>query len=446
MDFNEKPLLEKSMSYALDSVEEAEIMIHENISTPVGFEAEKLKEIETRETWGLGVRIIKNGRIGISSTSNPDQFMTAIDRAIELSEYGPKAHFKLPSKTTYEEVKTYDPQIETILLEQMADYGREIIAKVKPISKETLFDAGIQKSLSTFALLNSNDVFFSSNKSSFSSWLSGTLIRGTDMLFVSESFRGNSPKWDVHSLISEIERQLSWGEAIVDSPSGKLPVLFLPRAVVSVLLSPFMSGINGKSVLHGSSPLGDKLETKIFDDRITIHDNPMLDLKPPSRFADDEGIKTKDRYLVENGTLKTILYDLQTAGQSGKQSTGNASRGLGSMPGVSNSYITISPGNASFEMLLTELQNGIIVEQLIGMGQGNTLGGDAGGNILLGYRVKDGKVVGRIKDTMLNCNIYDALSNIIAIGSNSKELGGSMSIPAILCKDISVSPKINQEK
>ena len=113
------------------------------------------------------------------------------------------------------------------------------------------------------------------------------------------------------------------------------------------------------------------------------------------------------------------------------------------MPGVSNSYITVSPGNASFDMLLAELQNGIIVEQLIGMGQGNTLGGDAGGNILLGYRVKDGKIVGRIKDTMLNCNIYDALSNIIAIGSNSKELGGSMSIPAILCKDISVSPKIN---
>ena len=75
------------------------------------------------------------------------------------------------------------------------------------------------------------------------------------------------------------------------------------------------------------------------------------------------------------------------------------------------------------------------------MGQGNTLGGDAGGNILLGYRVKNGNIEGRVKDTMLNCNIYEALNNLNEIGSESEEIGGSLLSPPIQCNNISISPR-----
>ena len=49
MDANDKNLLEMTLDYAAKTSEEAEILLYQNISTPVGFEAEKLKDIETRE-------------------------------------------------------------------------------------------------------------------------------------------------------------------------------------------------------------------------------------------------------------------------------------------------------------------------------------------------------------------------------------------------------------
>jgi len=441
MDANDKNLLEMTLDYAAKTSEEAEILMYQNISTPVGFEAEKLKDIETRESWGIGVRVIKDGRIGISSTNNPTNYQLVVDRAKDLAKFGPEAHFSFPASQNFSALNTLDPSVETVPIKTMIESGNTMIEQVKQGKKDVLFDAGLQKSTSQFGLMNSNGLAFSYNKSSFSSWLSGTLIRGTDMLFVSERKRSVGPDWDFGQLISGVERQLDWSKKTVDSPSGNIPVLFMPRAVISILLSPFLSGINGKSVLHGSSPLAEKIGTQIFDERISIYDDPWLDNKLTARFADDEGVATVPRHLVKNGTLETSLYDLQTGGQSGKGSTGNASRGLGSMPSVSSSYLTVAEGNSSMETLLNKIDDGILVEQLIGMGQGNTLGGDAGGNILLGYRVKNGAIEGRVKDTMLNCNIYEALNNLNEIGSESEEIGGSLLSPPILCDNISISPR-----
>ena len=115
------------------------------------------------------------------------------------------------------------------------------------------------------------------------------------------------------------------------------------------------------------------------------------------------------------------------------------------MPGAGTTYLTIEPGDASFEDMLRTMGDGVIVERLIGMGQGNVLGGDAGGNILLGYRVQGGEVIGRVKDTMLHCNIYDILKDIMAIGAETTELGGSLSTPAILCNGVSIAPKTDSD-
>ena len=70
MDRNDKDLLEIALDYAAKTCEEAEILLYQNISTPVGFEAEKLKDIETRESWGSGLRLFKDGRMGFSSINH----------------------------------------------------------------------------------------------------------------------------------------------------------------------------------------------------------------------------------------------------------------------------------------------------------------------------------------------------------------------------------------
>ena len=438
----DRALLEKTLAYARSKASAAEVMVVESQSTPVSFEAEKLKEIETRESWGLGIRVFVDGRMGISSTNDSAEAERLVDRAIELARYGPEALLTLPEPTKDTlTVETYDPAIEEVTIEAMIDAGKRLLSVAKPLEPDALYSAHVSQSTTRFSFMNSNGVSFSYDKSGFGLSVSGTLIRGTDMLFVGERTRGCSPVWETDELLAGLTRQLDWAREVVPAPSGRLSVLFMPRAVASVLLSPFLAGINGKSVLQGSSPLGDRVGELVFDPRLSIIDDPMLPLKPPSRAMDDEGVASRRQHLVEDGVLRTILYDLQTAAQAGVQPTGSAGRGLGSMPGAGSTYINVEPGNAAFDDMLRMMGDGVIVEQLIGMGQGNVLGGDAGGNILLGYRVKDGEIIGRIKDTMLHCNIYSILKDVTAIGAEQTELGGSLLTPPILCHDVSIAPK-----
>ena len=77
----------------------------------------------------------------------------------------------------------------------------------------------------------------------------------------------------------------------------------------------------------------------------------------------------------------------------------------------------------------------------MGAEQGNILGGDFSGNVLLGYKVEKGQIVGRVKNTMVSGNVYDLLRAGIVIGSDSRWLGGSMRTPSIFCPSVSVAAK-----
>ncbi len=145
--------------------------------------------------------------------------------------------------------------------------------------------------------------------------------------------------------------------------------------------------------------------------------------------------------LIDHGTAVTFLYDRQTARQAGTYSTGNASRSLASPPSPSASVLVIDEGDVAYEDMVKDVKEGIIVERLLGAGQGNVLAGDFNVNVLLGYRVTDGKIIGRIKDTMLSGNVYNVLNNLSGIGNEARWLGGGLRTPALYCQSLSVSAK-----
>jgi len=55
--------------------------------------------------------------------------------------------------------------------------------------------------------------------------------------------------------------------------------------------------------------------------------------------------------------------------------------------------------------------------------------------------VESGKIVGRVKDTVVSGNIYQLLKDIIAIGSQAKWVGGFLNTPPIYCPSLSVASK-----
>ena len=178
----------------------------------------------------------------------------------------------------------------------------------------------------------------------------------------------------------------------------------------------------------------------MFDKNLNVSDDATVIYRPGSYPSDDEGMPGQHTALIADGVVSNFIYDLQTAGLAGMKSTGNGDRGSGGMPAPSLSNLIIEPGKISLEEMIHDMVEGLVIEHLMGADQGNILGGDFSGNVLLGYKVEKGQVVGRIKDTMLSGNIYHILKNITAIG-NRPEWVGSLQTPALLCADLAVACK-----
>ena len=146
--------------------------------------------------------------------------------------------------------------------------------------------------------------------------------------------------------------------------------------------------------------------------------------------------------LVQQGVVSGFVYDLHTAALSGVSSTGNGLREHGGLPRPAVSSLVVKEGKADFLVDIVQgIEEGLVVEQVIGADQGNLLAGDFSGNVILGYKIEHGEVVGRLKDTMISGNIFQLLSHIAAVGREGRWVGGFLFTPAICCENVSVTGK-----
>ena len=94
------------------------------------------------------------------------------------------------------------------------------------------------------------------------------------------------------------------------------------------------------------------------------------------------------------------------------------------------------PGEESSEELLAGIGDGLYIKLLMGFGQSNILNGDFSANVGLGYRIKGGKVVGRVKDTMVAGNVYDIFKANVQL---SRERDPMYRLPYAVLHGVNVS-------
>ena len=433
--------MQKILDLAKKIAEAAEVFLVSSDETPVQFEANHLKHIQSKQSQIAALRIIRKGRVGYSVTTNPDDVHGLIDNAVETAEFGMQAKFELPAPNTYPQIATYDPKVESVSLEQMIGLGEEMINTVKEHTHDIICEAEVTRNSISVSIINSSGGKANYSKSTFSLGVSGSLIRGTDMLFVGESESSCHPITSTKAVTDTVLRQLEWARERALAPERVLPVIFTPNGVMSALIPPLMVAFNGKTVLEGVSPIGKCLGKQVFDKKLWLWDDATIAYRPGSRPFDDEGIPSRRTPLIEAGTPANFIYDLQTAALADKQSTGNGSRPGVGLPTPSPNAFIIKPGGVSFNDMLADIKEGLVIEYLMGAEQGNILGGDFSGNVLLGYKVENGKIVGRVKDTMVSGNVYKVLKEITAIGDDSRWVGGFLNSPSLYCPRLSVASK-----
>jgi len=430
--------MEAILAQAKKAAQAAEVFRVASEETQVRFEANRLKQLQTNQTTTLALRIVKNGRTGYATTTGQGDAKELMAAAVETAAFGTEARFRLPGAADYPAVEIYDPAVKNVSIERMIALGEAMVAAVTADTPGIVCEAGVSRGVITMSLINSQGGSAEYRKSFFSLDIEGNLIEGTDMLFVGESESSCHPLDDTRSVTDLVLRQLELARQKAKAPTKKLPVIFTPNGVISLVI-PLTAAFNGKTVLEGASPVGDKLGKAVFDKDFSLHDEPMLAYRPGSRPCDDEGVPSRRTPLVEEGVVASFLYDLQTAALAGKESTGHGSRTRGGLPAPAPSALAITPGDTTFDDMVADIKEGLVVEQLMGAEQGNILGGDFSGNVLLGYKIENGRIVGRVKDTMVSGNIYNVLKDIAAIGSQPRWVGAFLHTPPIYCKGLSVS-------
>jgi PmbA protein len=433
--------VESILELAKKAADEAEVFVVTASETPVAFEANRLKALEAKESMSISLRVVRDGRIGLSSTSRLDNPQALVDMAVETAQFGAPAKFTLPPKTVYPEIEVYDPEMEGFSVDDMVEIGESLIARVREHTPELVCEAAVTRGIVTVDISNSRGGRSGYRKSFCTIGIEGTLIRDTDMLFVGEVDSSCHPLREFQPLVDSVIEQLELASRTAPAFTGRFPVILTPKGVRSAFFPPIAVAFNGKMVVEGASPLVGRQGKRLFDRRISLWDDATMDYRPASRPCDDEGVPSQRTALIEEGVVADFLYDLQTAAQAGARSTSSASRGRGSMPAPSVAALVVAEGDTSFEDMVRDIKEGLVVEELIGAGQGNILGGDFSGNVLLGYRVENGQMVGRVKDTMISGNIYDVLKKVAAVGDEAKWVGASLKSPALCLPDVSVVSK-----
>lgn len=231
------------------------------------------------------------------------------------------------------------------------------------------------------------------------------------------------------------------GAASVES--GKYNVIIDGSEMMN-MLDVYATAFSAKSARMGLSLLAGKEGEVIASECVNITDDPMREGCPIQTAFDGEGVATHKKHIIENGVLKTLLYDLTNAKIMGKQSTGNGQRGsYASHVAIRPYNFSINAGDKSLDELFEIMGEGIYITSLVGLHvAADAVTGDFSIESA-GFRIRNGKRAEAVKGFTIAGNFFELLKNISEI-SNEVKWGIPMGFcvfgsPAVLVKDVSVA-------
>lgn len=409
--------------------EAAEVFQSSSSAHPVFFEANRLKQLESNNLEGTALRLWRGGKPGIAVAYGTISPQALVDKAIAISELNDSEEIELNPG----QARRFPDMGQSVAVQQMIEWGNAIIAQIRDQYPDVICEAELECDTETTRFVNSRGLDYSYSDTTLSSYLNVDWIRGDDFLSVSDG-QVCRDTLSPELLTRQILRRLAWAEQNVPPVVGRVPVLFTAKAA-DTLWGTVQAALSGKRVLEGASPWSDRIGEKVTSAAVTLYQDP--DVGPFSCPFDDEGTQTQKLILIDGGVLRLFYTDRTIGKELGGGSTGNGFRpGLESAPTPGLFNTLINPGDRSFDELVSQLDDAIIVDQILGETAG--ISGDFSINIDLGFRVVNGVIQGRVKDTMVSGNVYTALTKLQALGQDA-DWNGACYTPSVLLEGLSVT-------
>ncbi|MCX8079542.1 MAG: TldD/PmbA family protein [Geminocystis sp.] len=414
-------------------IKDVEVYQVESVSRPIVFSANRLKQMESSQVSGIALRLWYEGKSGLAVAYGEAPGEELIDKAISVAQCKEEEEEVLLNERN---CLVYNSLQEDLPLatkdEQVINQCRQAIEKILNYYPEAIVGIEAEWEKETTTLVNSRGLYCQQTDLSYSVSMGVELVRDENFLGV---YDGEYARHlvSLQGTTNRILERLSWAKENKWGIKGILPVLFTPNGAVT-LWETVSSALNGKLVLEKSSPWSDRLGEQVLSSLITLSQKP--DFQPYDCPFDDEGTPTQPLTLIDRGVLNCFYTDKKTAKLLKINNTGNGFRpSLANYPSPDLVNLVVAAGDKSFEELAAGMEYGIVVDQVLGGGA--DISGDFSVNLDLGYLVREGEIVARLKDTMLTGNVYQCLQEVVALGNDSRWVG-SCYTPSILVEGLSV--------
>ena len=431
--------LTKKASYCLDQAKKlgasnASVVVSNSISETVNFRNQKLDESNRSDSLAIGITIYIGKKKSSISSSNllKENLDTLIEKCIETTKNTPEDEFNsLPDKDLLvkevEDLNLYDNT--HIKNEDKIEYLKRLEASASSNKKIINTESSFTEDKSNFILANS-DGFCNGYKDS--SFVASSVTVAKDEKSMERDYEYTS-KCHLKDIRDADELGKLAAEQTIKklSPkkisSEKIPLIFDKR-IAKGMLSTFASAISSSAISRGTSFLKDKINQKIFSDKINIYDKPDILKGLGSRAFDSEGVKTDTLKLVEQGVLKHYLIDTYNGKKLNLKSNGRCG-------GSSNLYF--DNGKVHFNDLLSSNSKCLYITETIGHGSNLVTGDYSVG--ATGFLIENGEFKYPINEITIAGNFKEMFQNITL--ANDLEFEYSTNSPTMMIEGMVVAGK-----
>lgn len=406
-----------------------------------------LEDYQSNHTRGLGFRGLVNGRMGYASTEALDeesigQLIRGVIESATLCESDDEQPL-YQGGGQVPEVELYQPELDKVAPEAKLAKIEAMENACKAADSRYLNGYNmVETTKHTVRIANSFGMDQTYTENFCNLYCNANVKEGDNVstggfVQISRDFDALDPDRLARDSVDQAVKGLN-AEPVA---SGKYHVVFWNEALVS-LLGVFSTVFSAETEQMGLSLLSGKLGETIAAPCVTLVDDPLRPDCLGSRPFDDEGVPSHQHMLVENGVFRTFLHNLKTARKAGVESTGNGSKADYSSPvRVAPSNLYFEPGALSFEELLSQVGDGIVITEVSGLHAGaNPVSGDFS-LLSKGYTLKDGKRDQPLERITVAGNFYELLKNIRAFASDLRFPNGALGSASADAGEMTVSGK-----
>lgn len=428
-------IAEKAKNAVKNNCDAYEIYVDESNVIELDSKQDELNFAKEEIEQGVGIRIIKDNRIGFAFTSNLDKISQTANQAIEnakLTKQDENYAFAEEEKVV-DVKKVYDNKFNDLDLDEGVELLKNVISTATDSGCEVT-GSGFSASEGRSLILNSNGVSIEDEGTGFGIALSVTLQKDGEIATAYNSQSSRFFDLDGEKLANEVCDLAKRSLNTKPVETNDYDVVLDYYAAIG-LLQTFMGAFNGENVRRGRSILKDKMGSEITNPTLTITDNPLLEKGMNTGKCDGEGTPSQKTDLIKDGILNSFIYDIYTANTVDTKTTSNGYRG---------SYLTtpmIAPSNLEFKFSemkdLSEIDKGVLTTSVLGAHTANPISGDFSVEASNAFKIENGELADPINKAMISGNIFEIMKKVEGLNSEIKQYG-SFVMPKLLAHDLRV--------